>query len=178
MCTQDTELISLRIGENNPRLGTLADVYSCGSKAEEATHLAGLVVWSEVEVKTVFGCLGSVDPQKQKTRNDVSRRSDLEHVWMFVVDDHPVERFPPPLAQGGRVFSVNRYLLPFETHGPMLRHQLGAARPYSVAVPYDWFGSYAVSAALAVSALVPKRCLGPVVNPDGLEDPGEVGLDR
>ena len=55
---QDTELLSFRIGKNNPGCAALADVDAAGPEADESLDLRLLVVGHPIKVEPVLAPLG------------------------------------------------------------------------------------------------------------------------
>jgi hypothetical protein len=113
--TKNAEFVAFRVSQDDPGLGTLADVSICRSKSNQSCDLSFLVLWPEIEVKPVLARLGLAYRNKQKSRKSSFARSYFELVGL-VVDNNPPERGLPPAAKGHRICRVNVDLLPFESH--------------------------------------------------------------
>ena len=109
------ELVSLRVGENNPRLLALPDVRSRGAKRNQPFDLNVSVVWPEVEVQPILDRLRLRDGDEEESRQTIHSGSNLELVGV-VVDDHPAERFPPPPPEAARISCTDDCLFPLEAH--------------------------------------------------------------
>jgi hypothetical protein len=113
--SKDAELVTFRVGQDDPCLDALADIGPRGAEGEEPLDLCVLVVGTEVEVQPVLARLALRHRDEEKPRKAVFVRSDLELVGL-VVDHYPAERFLPPAAKRHWIFRVNVNLLPFKTH--------------------------------------------------------------
>jgi hypothetical protein len=112
---EHAELVSLGVGEHNPRLLALPDVHSGGTQPTESLYFGVSVVWPEVEVQPILDRLLRGDTHEQEPRKTISSWSDLELLGV-VVDDNPAERLSPPVAERAWVSCVNDHLLPLEAH--------------------------------------------------------------
>jgi hypothetical protein len=116
MLAEHAKLIPLRVGEHDPWLLALSDVNSSSAQGKQTVDLLILILRAKVEVEPILARLPIKNPDKQKPRKPVRRRTDLEYLDRLV-DDHPPQRPSPPASQRHRILRVNAYLFPFKTHG-------------------------------------------------------------
>ncbi len=116
-CTysKNAELVSLRIGENDPRPLALSNVDSNSAQREQTIDFIIPIVGAEVEVQPVLYRLCLRNPNEQKSGKLVRGRPDLHYVGRFA-NDHPFKCPLPPASQQHRIAGVNIRLLPFESH--------------------------------------------------------------
>lgn len=112
---ENAELVSLRIGENNPWTLALSDVDTNGAQREQAFDLVVLIVRTEVKMQSVLYCLCLRDPNEQKSGELVRSGSDFHHIRRLL-NYHPSECPLPPPSQEHRIARVDIRLLPFESH--------------------------------------------------------------
>ena len=113
--SEHAELISLGIGEHDPRPLALSDVGRRGAKRKQPFDLNVSVVWPEVEVQPILDRLRLGDGDEEESRQTIRSGSNLELVGV-VVDDYPTERIPPPPPEAVRIACIDDCLLPLEAH--------------------------------------------------------------
>lgn len=125
---KDTELVTLGVGQYNPRLITLANINTLCAMSHQTIHLGVLIIRPEVEMQSALNLLALIKPDEFQPRQAIRLRADLE-LLIRGVDHDPPKSLGPPLPQGDRVYRVNNYLLPFQGHQPSL--DLQASKTHS-----------------------------------------------
>jgi hypothetical protein len=120
--TKNTEFVTLRVSENDPRLGPLTHIGVCRPESDKALDLGILVVGPEVEMKPILTRFDLRHRNEKKSGKPISTRSYLKLVGL-VVDYNPAQRLLPPPAEPDRVFRVNVCLLPFQSHAMSIREE-------------------------------------------------------
>ena len=116
---KDTELVAFGVGQDNPRLLTLANIDTLCAVRHQASHLGVLVIRPEVEMQSALSLLALIKPDEVQPRQAIRLRADLELV-IRGVDHNPAKSRRPPLPQGHRICRVHNYLFPFQGHPPSL----------------------------------------------------------
>ena len=112
---EDTELITLDIQQDNPRLIALPDVSSTCPQAQESLHLGLLIVRSEVGMNPVLPRLLLVSGYEHHSGGGRRNRPDLE--LLISVDRHdPPQGVAPPLSERPGIQRRDDYLLPHQCH--------------------------------------------------------------
>ena len=111
---EDAEFVALGVGEDDPGfVPGLAHVDTAGSEIEEAGHLGGLIIGTEIEVEPVLHDLLFTVDADDDARQTIGRLPDLD-LRVVLVDDHPAERPSLTAPERGRVGRIDDDLLPFQ----------------------------------------------------------------
>ncbi len=120
---ENTELVTLRIGQHHPRNIALPNVDTRRSKCDESLHLGDLIVRTKIDMEAILALLGFVDGQEQDPGKPIWLWLNLKDGWV-VVDDYPFEGFAPPPPQRGRVTGADNHLFPHKAHGKTIAEAL------------------------------------------------------
>jgi hypothetical protein len=116
---KDTELVTFGIFQYNPRLITLANINMLCAVSHKTSYLGVLVIRPEVEMQSALSLLALIKPDEIQPRQAIRLRADLE-LLIRGVNHNPTKSLGPPLPQGHRIYRVNNYLFPFQSHPPSL----------------------------------------------------------
>jgi hypothetical protein len=115
-CAKDAELVAFGVGQHDPGSIPLADVHPPPrTMSDQSSHLGVLVIRPEIEVQSVLGLLGLVEPDELQPRRAIGLRPDLVLVSRGV-DDNPSQRVRPPLPQESLDPSSGRSPVPIQDH--------------------------------------------------------------
>jgi hypothetical protein len=98
---------------------TLANINTLCAVSHKTSHLGVLVIRPEVEMQSALSLLALIKPDEIQPRQAIRLRADLE-LLIRGVDHNPTKSLGPPLPQGHRIYRVNNYLFPFQSHPPSL----------------------------------------------------------
>jgi len=78
-------------------------------------------------MQPIFVVLSLVEMNKYQPRCQISFASDL-NFFLGRINDNPAKSLYPPHCERNRVLGVNDHLLPFKTHGEILKGPSGAVK--------------------------------------------------
>ena len=99
---KDTELVAFGVGQDNPRLLTLANIDTLCAVSHQASHLGVLVIRPEVEMQRLLAFLLS----SSRTKSNPGRRSGSGRISNSSSEEWTTTQpraVGPPLPQGHRI---------------------------------------------------------------------------